>query len=225
MSTPHDIALLLRVVPSPAFTPSTFKTQDFTSSPLRIKDVLGRSVLHFATQRGNIELMSYFLALPEANDLSIPDNSGRTLLHYATESRRTSAIDYLVERNFDLRTVDDNGRTLMHHAAANDSLEAVQHLQKLGLEDQMSLLDREKNTPFQLAVKLEAYSVVAYLLPLSHNKVQAHQQALVQEATNPGVQRKLHFCKTVPWMHSMASFASYFVPSTILLLFMYYLLL
>ncbi|KAF2491646.1 ankryin repeat S-palmitoyl transferase, partial [Lophium mytilinum] len=72
-------------------------------------DEEGRTVLHLALQRGNLQVIGYLLNHPDTNAFR-PDWRGRTLLHYATESRRTQTIDILLERGFILRAADLEGR-------------------------------------------------------------------------------------------------------------------
>ncbi|KAF2007562.1 ankyrin [Amniculicola lignicola CBS 123094] len=96
-----------------------------TASPFKLKDIQGKSMLHYAVQRGNLELINFFLASPYADSMSMPDHLGRTLLHYATESSQVGiVIDLLLERGLDLNAEDDNRYTVMHHAAMRDNATA-----------------------------------------------------------------------------------------------------
>lgn len=150
-------------------TISRFAAEPFRQQPppemscLEIKDNLGRSVLHFASQRGNIELMRFLLTHPRAQKLMEPDYVGRSLLHYATESSRVHSIDLLLEHGLELDALDDEGRTVMHHAAMRNNLVAVKRLLDLGACPQLSLRGKGNKTPLELARAYRSYLVVEYL--------------------------------------------------------------
>lgn len=102
-----------------------------STAPLDAKDETGRTALHLALQRGNTELIRYFLE--HAAPSQQPDHHGRTLLYYAVESRRTEAIDILLERGYaDVHAMDFKGRTVLHHAAAKKNFAAVKKLVDAG---------------------------------------------------------------------------------------------
>lgn len=150
-------------------TPSAFHHhQRFDSSFLiETKDSQGRSMLHLATQRGNMPLIQFLLSQPRAHTLMMPDHWGRTLLHYATESSRsTHVIDYFLEKKFDIHATDNSGRTVLHHAAMSGNLKAVQHLLTLDVGYQLASFDHDHRTPLDLARLLQADEVTKYLLPL-----------------------------------------------------------
>lgn len=158
LSTPNDVALYVRLASSGSSTaPRTLE------SPLVMRDEIGRSVLHFATQTSNTELMEYLLSQPEAKSISSPDFSGMTLLHYAAECPCPDALDYLISLGYDTHAVDNRRWTLMHHAVANDCIEVVKRLSELGLENQFTLLDVDDRNPMQLALKMHSNSVIEYL--------------------------------------------------------------
>jgi ankyrin repeat protein len=144
-----------------------FPTKDMPQ--LSIKDAQGKSVLHYATQRGNIELINFLLSRPEAATLCMCDHLGRTLLHYATESSRVTTIDLFLSLHYDPDTTDDAGRTILHHACQWGNLKAVKHLVNLGLEHQLDALDHDKRTPLQLAIAYRSRAVVRYLQAMQPN--------------------------------------------------------
>lgn len=131
-------------------------------SCFELKDASGRSMLHFATQRGNLELMRLLLCHPSAQKLMEPDYFGRSLLHYAVETSRVGAIDMLLECNLGLNVRDKEGRTLMHQAAMKNSLAAIKHLEHLGVSDQLNVRDISKRTPLELALAYRSRAVVEY---------------------------------------------------------------
>ncbi|KAI4619240.1 uncharacterized protein J4E87_007828 [Alternaria ethzedia] len=137
---------------------------------LSVKDSQGKSILHYATQRGNTDLIEFLLARPEAPTLCMPDYHGRTLLHYATESGRVSTIDLYLAWHFDPDVVDSKGRTMLHHACQWGNVKAVEHLVDLGFEYQLDAVDDEKRTPLQLAKHYRSRAVVEYIQQLRPDK-------------------------------------------------------
>ena len=135
-------------------------------SSLVIADEEGKTALHFACQRGNLELLEHFLN-NEYTTISRPDWRGRTLMHYATESSRSvQTINMLECRGFDARAVDHQGRTVLHHAASAGSVVAVEKLIKLGAAEDLNALDNESRTPLQVAALCGRKAVVELLRPL-----------------------------------------------------------
>lgn len=130
---------------------------------LETVDKDGRSLLHFACQRGNLEIIERFLNGKDTA-MSQPDWKGRTLLHYATESGRSAqAIEILVQEGFDVHAKDDKGRTVLHHAASVGNLAAVKKLLVLGAAKDLSAVDTESRTPLRLAVCCGRQNVVDLL--------------------------------------------------------------
>jgi ankyrin repeat protein len=134
------------------------------------KDVLGRSILHLAAQRGNIPLVKYFLKLQDAARLATSDHAGHTPLHYATESRRTDTIDFILDTGIcDINAKDYRGRTVMHHAAGCGNMNAVARLITLGAGDMLHALDKDGRTPAQVAKLYGAEDCEAYMLLISQD--------------------------------------------------------
>lgn len=135
-------------------------------SSFEVTDEEGRTALHHACQRGNLELIEFLL--DEQKDvIYLPDWQGRTLMHYATDSGRSAqVIELLASRGFDPRAVDHKGRTVLHDAASGRSVAAVEKLLELGAMDDLNALDKESRTPLQCAVLCGRTEVVELLRPL-----------------------------------------------------------
>lgn len=127
------------------------------------RDNQGRSMLHFAAQRGNTLILEYLFQLPIEMDSRRKDDLGRTLLHYAVESRRVETIDMMVSRKADIRAVDNLGRTVLHRAAMCNNLAAVKRVIELGSEEDLWSTDGDGKTPLQLALFQRATTVTKYL--------------------------------------------------------------
>ncbi|CAI6340834.1 unnamed protein product [Periconia digitata] len=139
-------------------------------SCLDLKDSFGRSMLHFAAQRGNIELVQFFLARPNVDMLAKPDWHGKTLLHYATESSRVHTIDLILRAGFDLNARDDSGCTLLHQAAMKDNVAAFKRLLDLGAWHQLTSINRNNESPYQTALSYHSKDLLLYLDSLKHSE-------------------------------------------------------
>jgi ankyrin repeat protein len=158
-STPKDIA-------NGYGSPTMAGMKHGAYSPLNIRDNCGKSILHFAVERGNIPVVELLLSTPQAEALSAADFSGCNLLHYSVASYRIQLIDFFLQRGFDLNSTDNKSRTVMHYAAMRGNLPAVKKLLDLGASHQLSLKDRDFYTPLQLAVECGSVSVAEYLQPI-----------------------------------------------------------
>jgi len=146
LSSPKDMQLCLKDSVSPSTT----------------RDTDGRTPLHLALGRENLDLIRYILN--QSHEVSsLSDWSGQTLLHYATESPRTQAIDMVVALGFDTHATDLQGRTALYHAAEIGNLAAVKRLLDLGAMEDLERRDRRSRTPLQLAHEKGQERVVEYL--------------------------------------------------------------
>lgn len=135
--------------------------------PFVSRDAEGRSVLHFAAQRGNLGILNFVLSLSGHVDVDARDIRGQTPLHYAVQCKRTETIDLLVARGSRVRAIDTNGCTVLHCAAMHNNVAAIKRLLELGAADDLLLLDRDERTPFQVALHWKASKSVQYIMDLS----------------------------------------------------------
>jgi ankyrin repeat protein len=159
-STTHEISL----VQSQAHIRSHDRPPHTTNSFLSLKDNEGRSMLHYAVQRGNLALITQFFTQPSVSDISMPDHTGKTLLHHAVENGRSAHIfDFLLDRGFDINAKDIEGRTALHFSAMVGNLSAVRRLLERGPEHQLSEMDIHGQTPLDLAAAVGHREVVEFL--------------------------------------------------------------
>ena len=134
--------------------------------PLNVRDNDGRSVLHYAAQRGNLQLLAYYLAQTLRVTASDADSSGRTVLHYAVESRRVGAIDLVCKHGGNLWGRDHLGHTPLHAAALRGNLDAVKRVLFLGSAGLLACRDLQGMTPMQLGDAYGQIHVSTYLKSL-----------------------------------------------------------
>lgn len=134
--------------------------------PFISRDSDGRSILHFAAQRGNLAILRFICDIPGGVAVTGKDIRGQTPLHYAVQSKRVDAIDILVNRGASIFDVDSMGRTVLHCAAKRNNVAAVTRLLELGANKNLFSLDKTGRTPLTLAYHHKASAVVQYLVSL-----------------------------------------------------------
>lgn len=114
-----------------------------TSAGLWSVDGFGRTCLHLAASRGNIDILGYLLERASLNEVRRTDNEGRTALHYTVQSKRLKAVDMLLASGADLYAKDNLSQNLLHCAARWGNLEAAQKV--LALDNSKVLLSPNKH--------------------------------------------------------------------------------
>lgn len=89
----------------------------YASTGLWAIDDSGRTCLHLAAERGNVDILGYLLERSNLTEIRRTDNEGRTTLHYAMQNKRLKTIDLLLANDGDLYAKDNSSRNVLHHAA------------------------------------------------------------------------------------------------------------
>ena len=130
-------------------------------------DNLGRTCLHFAASRGNLEVLSYLVRRVSSEDVERKDIQGRTPFHYAAESSRASGvIDVLVGRGCNIYAVDNKERTALHWAARWNNDKAVKKLITIVGGKTLLLSDKNGRMPSQEVCQSRAPALWRYLRDL-----------------------------------------------------------
>ncbi|KAL2550807.1 Acyl-CoA-binding domain-containing protein 1 [Forsythia ovata] len=77
--------------------------------PVNLKDSEGRTPLHWAVDRGHVNVIE--LILNNNADLNAKDNEGQTPLHYAALCERAAIAELLVKHNADIEMKDNDGNS------------------------------------------------------------------------------------------------------------------
>lgn len=142
-----------------------------TYFPLAAVDIHGKSVLHFAAERGNTALVQYLLSHPQAAAMAAPDYKGRSLLHYATASTRFPLVYSLVQTlRLGTKETDHKGMTILHHAVMKRNLAVVEYILTLD-SDLVHCQDSDGRTPLELARLHQSALVVDVLQPYCNLRV------------------------------------------------------
>ncbi|XP_053700826.1 ankycorbin isoform X1 [Synchiropus splendidus] len=125
-------------------------------------DSEGKSALHVAASRGQIECLSVLLS--HGADWSVPDAAGLGPLHLAAKNNHVECCRKLIQSKCPVDCVDGSGKTALHHAAAGGKIQAVQLLCEL--KSPINLRDADGLTPLLLSAKHGHADVCCTLLDL-----------------------------------------------------------
>ena len=120
---------------------------------LQALDTHGRSHIHLAASRGNLDVLNYLLNLAPPSKASEKanekDHRGCTPLHYmAQTSRAPATMDLLLEKGANMYATDKFGRTALHYTAIWGNIEAAKALIARDKTGKLALLrDRDDNLP------------------------------------------------------------------------------
>ncbi|XP_027110030.1 acyl-CoA-binding domain-containing protein 1-like [Coffea eugenioides] len=77
--------------------------------PVNAKDSEGRAPLHWAVDRGHLNVTE--LLLSKGADINAKDNDGQTALHYAAVCERATLAEFLVKHKADIEIKDNDGNS------------------------------------------------------------------------------------------------------------------
>ncbi|KAL9621355.1 MAG: hypothetical protein Q9160_004246 [Pyrenula sp. 1 TL-2023] len=138
-------------------------------------DCTGKTCIHYAAMRGNVDLLKYLLSKATQTQIQARDNVGQTALHLAVQTRRTEAIAVLVSGGLKPYVRDRLRRTVLHCAAKCGNLEAVQKLLTYGKETALFLPDETGALPSQLASGQNTTTIREYLRSIESTVLSQHQ--------------------------------------------------
>jgi ankyrin repeat protein len=93
---------------------------------VNVKDVYGRTPLHWAARNGRIEIAR--LLLQNGAEVNAKDNIGFTPLHFAASKGHVDILQLLVEYGANLEAQDNTGYGALHFAAFYGHLPFIQEL-------------------------------------------------------------------------------------------------
>lgn len=193
-------------------TPELFaRSRAYTSGGLWSVDGFGRTCLHLAASRGNVDVLKYLLERAILAEIRRTDNEGRTALHYAVQSKkRLYSIDLLLDKGGDLHAKDKSFRSVLHYAAQWENLEAAQKLIALGDSEVLLAPDRDGHMPSHLVRGLKATALQSFLTGLesgvSHGTVSERQPSKDQGSGIVIISKTKHIAlsSTLLWVGMMA---------------------
>ncbi|XP_018577961.1 uncharacterized protein LOC108916237 [Anoplophora glabripennis] len=127
---------------------------------INIRDLFGRTPLHYAANRGHFETID-FLAEQGAR-IDSADKNGQIPLHFAALNGHLDAVKLLHGLGQDVNTGDGNGLTALHLAARNGHLKTVKFLLEQGAD--FNAGDFHGRTPLHFAASYGHLDSVKFLL-------------------------------------------------------------
>ena len=150
----------------------------YDDADLLSADNFGRTCLHFAASRGNLEVLSYLVKQVSREDLEKKDIQGRTPFHYAAESSRAAGvIETLVARGCNIYAVDDRGRTALHWAARWNNVKAIKKLMAVVGGRTLLLSDTNGRLPSREVCQKRAPALHKYLKDLESSRGLSTEQS------------------------------------------------
>lgn len=131
------------------------------------KSEQGHTALHYASYRGNIEVINKLIE--SGADIEVSNNRGLNVLHMASQGNQPGALVYFTEKySMNIHSVDDLGSTPLHWACYTGSETSVLFL--LSWDPKVNAQDREGLTPMHLAVMSERTRIIKKLLQKGADK-------------------------------------------------------
>ncbi|XP_045198124.2 uncharacterized protein LOC123552484 [Mercenaria mercenaria] len=139
--------------------------QDVASALLRKKDTEGRTLLHFASKGGSVEIFDFLLDL--GLDLKAQTKLEMTVLDIAAIHGRMNLVKHIISLVPDMVEVtDNNGFTVAHYAAREGHLDILKFVVTNGASATLKV--QGGNTIFHLAAFNGHVSVLDYLMDSYH---------------------------------------------------------
>jgi len=126
------------------------------------KSVQGYTPIHYASYRGNIEIIKYLVEY--GADINVVNKKGLNVMHLASQGDRPNSLVYFKEyHNINIELRDGLGSTALHWATYTSSNSSLQFL--LSFEGiNVNAQDVEGYTPLHLSVMAKKPSIIKKLL-------------------------------------------------------------
>ena len=127
------------------------------------KNKKGIIALHYASFRGNIELIKHYLE--NGSDVNTETERKLNVVHFACQGNKPNSLTYFYlyhKNNIDFEKADAGGSTPLHWACYSSAYESAVYLIQFGVD--LNKKDNSNYTPLHLAVLSKSLKIVRYLL-------------------------------------------------------------
>lgn len=122
------------------------------NSDINIKDDKGSTILHYAAESGNIDLVRVIMNNKNFVDIDVEDNNGYTPLHLAIQKDKSEMAQFLIEKGASANKMCRNGWTSLHFAALTNNKKILRYL----LQNQVDMTATVKdNCSYSLILETE----------------------------------------------------------------------
>lgn len=181
MSVSHFLAWSSQTTPAVFELGRASGTVDLWSA-----DKSGKTCLHYAASRGNLDLLGYLLDRASPFEVLKIDNQSLSVIHYAVRSSRMVAVlELLRAKGLNMSTMDADLQNVLHHAARWQRLEVIEKL--IALEDERLFLRPDKSglMPSEIAYKFNSSAVYLYLQHLESTRRHTKETGKAQISQGP----------------------------------------
>jgi ankyrin repeat protein len=134
------------------------------------KEGSGKTVLHFAAARGDLDIFKYLIE--NGGDYDIPDEEGNTPLLVAAQHKSFDLCKYLIEtKGLDVNHQRKGSTGLIHIAASEGETEFIEYLLSKGANVDLT---SELGTPLEWAIQAKKKKVADLLLKKGANPNGVH---------------------------------------------------
>jgi ankyrin repeat protein len=136
---------------------------------VRIRDAVGRSILHLTLEKEmDGELLPYLLSLRAVGDLiNTPDATGNTPLHYAARRGSTRSTGLLIHHRADVNSCNGHGEGPLFLAIHSNSLPVIDQL--IRAKADLNLYSRSGSTPLLYAIDRDRPAIAQALINAGAN--------------------------------------------------------
>ena len=137
---------------------------------IHLQDKNGNTCLHFAAEKGHVEVVSKLLGLGAKENpdyVNATKHSGTTPLMITCYNGHMNVATYLVEHGANVLLQDKNGNTCLHFAAEKGHVEVVSKLLGLGAKENPDYVNATKHsgtTPLMITCYNGHMNVATYLV-------------------------------------------------------------
>lgn len=131
------------------------------------KEGNGRTILHFAASRGDVEIFRYLASEDNSEVFNEQDKNGNTPLFIAVQHDNLPLVKYIIEeKKADIKMTRTGGTTILHIACSTGNAALVEYLAARGADLEAG---SEAGTPLQWAITTQRKDIVKILLSKGAN--------------------------------------------------------